>query len=231
MNKNQNIKGYILIDKPCGWTSFDCVSYVKRKYRFQKAGHAGALDPIASGLIIIMVNNATTWFDLLQKKIKIYEATLILGLSFDTQDITGNLIKFKEPDSLPDEKEVIKVLKCFEGETMQVPPAYSALKVKGKPAYEYARNGKHLVLPARKVFIERIELITYHFPYIRFRVFCKKGFYVRSLCEDIAKTLGCHGVLSFLRRIGQSGHSIRDASVISELSMNPESMLIKEQPV
>jgi tRNA pseudouridine55 synthase len=215
-----NPDGYFLIDKPEGWTSFDCVHFLKRFYGFKKVGHAGSLDPIATGLMVILVNNATRWFDALQKQSKIYETRLLLGVSFDTQDITGTLTEFRPPETEPSEKWVREMLQTFVGETLQTPPAYSALKVRGKPAYTYARQGEMLTLQKRPAFIHNIELLRYRFPEISFHVECKKGFYVRTLCSDLASKLGAAGVLCSLRRLAQSGHKIQEALSLERLPEN-----------
>ncbi len=212
--------GYFLINKPAGWTSFDCVQFLKHRYGFKKAGHAGSLDPIATGLMVILVNGATRWFDELQKRSKVYETRLLLGVSFDTQDITGTVTEFRPPETEPSETKVCEALQSFVGETLQTPPAYSALKVKGKPAYTYARKGEMLTLPGRPAFIHKIELLQYRFPEISFRVECKKGFYVRTLCFDLAGKLGAAGTLCALKRLAQSGHTLEEALSMDQLPEN-----------
>ncbi len=212
--------GYFLIDKPAGWTSFDCVHFLKHFYGFKKAGHAGSLDPIATGLMVILVNGATKWFDALQKHPKIYETRLLLGVSFDTQDITGVVTELRQPETEPSEGLVREALQTFVGETMQIPPAYSALKVHGKPAYAYARQGEMLTLPGRPVFIHKIKLLHYRFPEISFHLECNKGFYVRTLCFDLALKLGTAGVLCSLKRLAQSGHTVQEALSLEQLPEN-----------
>ena len=228
--KNKN-SGYLLFDKPCGWTSFDCVSYLKKKYHFSKMGHAGSLDPIASGLIIVMSDEATRWFDAFQKHPKIYDATLLLGVAFDTEDITGQITNFCSLPHIPAQADVECTLQSFVGSIIQRPPVYSAIKIQGRPAYEYARTGKNVEIPSRETFVEKIELIRYQFPHISFRVSCKKGFYVRTLCEDIARKLSTRGVLTSLRRISQAGHHVSEAFTLKTRPVIPDSVLKRTIPL
>ncbi len=218
--------GYVLINKPYGWTSFDCVSYIKRKYTLKKLCHAGTLYPIATGILLIMIGKATKYFDHFQKNIKAYDATLLLGAEFDSGDITGKLKEFSPPDFPPIKEVVLKALNNFIGETTQVPPQHSALKIKGKSAYKYAREGIDIKMTPRKVFIDKIDLLKYEFPHITFRIFCKKGFYVRSLCMDIAEKLHTKGVMTALSRIKQSGHSIEETRGLKDLPEDIEECIL-----
>jgi tRNA pseudouridine55 synthase len=177
-----------------------------------------------------MVNDATRWFDRLQKELKVYEATLLLGAGFDSQDITGTLERFSPPDGVPGRESLLEALESFTGETEQVPPVYSAIKIRGKPAYHYARKGKSPAMPARKVYIESMELLDYDFPHVTFRVACKKGFYVRSLCEDIAARLSTISVLSRLRRTAQSGHRVNEAVAPRNLPDDYRDLLVTRLP-
>ena len=222
--------GYVLLDKPSGWSSFDCVNFIKRKYNPKKAGHAGALDPIATGLIIIMLNGATRWFDLFHTQVKTYEAKMLLGVSFDTQDITGEITAFDPPPRIYTREEVLAALDCFKGDILQTPPVYSAIKIKGQPAYHYARNGQSLKMEPRPARVEQIELMDYHFPHISFRITCHKGFYVRSICEDIAVKLGTQGVLASLRRTRQSGYGVEQAFKVTSSPQDLNSILLLEKP-
>lgn len=222
--------GYLLFDKPCGWTSFDCVSFLKKKYHFNKAGHAGSLDPIASGLIIIMTEEATKWFDAFQKQSKIYEATLLLGVAFDTEDITGKITDFCSLPHIPAEGDVQCTLQSFVGTIVQRPPVYSAIKIQGRPAYEYARTGQNIEIPSRETYVEKIELIRYQFPHISFKITCKKGFYVRTLCEDIAKKLSTRGVLTSLRRLGQAGHHVTESFTLHTRPASIDSLIKRTLP-
>lgn len=194
-----------------GWTSFDCVRFLKNRYGLKKAGHAGTLDPIGTGLMLILVNEGTRLFNRLQEKDKIYEAVLLLGISFDTQDITGCISKWDPPKRVPKKDEISRVLESFKGESIQSPPLFSALKVKGKPAYYYARKGESVVLSPRKIHIDSIELQQYRFPHVFFKVKSGKGLYVRTLCQDIANKLETAGTLSGLRRLGQYKHHVNEA--------------------
>lgn len=193
-------------------------------------GHAGSLDPIASGLIIIMTEEATKLFDAFQKQSKIYEATLLLGVAFDTEDITGKITDFCSLPHIPAQADVEGTLQTFVGIIIQRPPAYSAIKIQGRPAYEYARTGQNIEIPSRETFVEKIELIRYDFPHITFRITCKKGFYVRTLCEDIARKLSTRGVLTSLRRISQAGHHVNEAFTLHERPVSLDSVLKRTLP-
>ena len=194
-------------------------------------GHAGSLDPIASGLIIIMIDEATKWFDIFQKHPKIYEASLLLGVSFDTQDITGKITEFCSLPHIPAEEDVQCTLQSFTGTVVQRPPVFSAIKIQGRPAYEYARTGQTVEIPSRETHVEKIELIRYRFPHISFKISCKKGFYVRTLCEDIAKKLSTRGVLTSLRRLSQAGHHVSEAFTLQTRPDSLESFIKQTLPV
>jgi len=209
--------GFFLVDKPLGWTSFDCVQCIKRRYRLKKVGHAGTLDPIASGLLIILVGGATRWFDQMQIGCKEYRTTLLLGASFDTQDITGKLLDLASPHELPDFACVQDTLNEFLGQSEQCPPVYSAIKIGGKPAYHYARKGNPIAPKKRLINIESIELENYTFPHIHFKVRSGKGMYVRTLCSDIAGRLGVPGSLAALERTRQGDYTLAEAQGLEAL--------------
>lgn len=215
-----DLSGYLLLNKPSGWTSFDCANFIKRKYKLKKTGHAGSLDPLAEGVLIIMVNDFTKYFDLFQNHNKSYLAKMLLGISFDSGDITGNIRNFNPLNNIPKEIEILNILNNFIGEHIQTPPKYSAIKINGLPAYKYALKGKNPDIKPRKTFIEKITLKEYLFPYITFEITCKKGFYVRSLCEDIASKLNTDGTLISLTRIEQSGHNLKEAIDLMNLPDN-----------
>jgi tRNA pseudouridine55 synthase len=213
---NQDIQGVILIDKAAAMTSAKMVSRVKSLLGLKKAGHAGTLDPFATGLMICFLNRATRLAAFLLHGTKTYEAVLELGISTDTQDFTGNPV---ESRPVPDfsTAHIEATFGAFTGTLLQTPPVYSALKHKGRPLYRYARRGKPVQKPPRRVTISKIELLDIRLPRIRFSVSCSAGTYIRTLCADIGKSLGCGGHLKSLRRIESCGFSVADAFTLEQL--------------
>lgn len=222
---DHNHTGYLLLDKPFGWSSFDCVRYLKKKYRIKKVGHAGTLDPAATGLLIVLFGKATKWFDHFQAEPKTYEAKLIFGCLFDTQDITGELLEFTSLEKYPSKLLVDKSLNNFLGPTTQRPPIYSALKVNGKPAYSYARKGQTVELASREINVSQIKCLNYQYPYLTFEVRSSKGMYVRTLCHDIAHQLGTIATMVNLVRTEQGGCNLKQAYSIDSLPEPDELVL------
>ena len=208
--------GLILIDKKEGVTSYDAVMLAKKTFHTRKVGHCGTLDPFASGLLIIGINQATKIMTFLEHDFKEYEATIKLGISTDTYDITGEVVNSSEIKTF-DENQLIEVLNSFLGEITQTPPIYSSIHIDGKKAYEYARNNETVEIPERQVTIHDIKLLGYDSESIKFYVKCSRGTYVRTLGVDIAKKLGNDGCLSTLRRISIGGISVSDANTYEEL--------------
>ncbi len=218
--------GIIVINKEQGYTSNDVVQIIKKKLN-EKVGHTGTLDPMATGVLPILVGKGTKCSKYILNHDKIYTATLKLGIKTDTGDITGNIIKEEKNlkniiEIVSNVQEIKKVLKSFEGEISQIPPMYSAIKVKGKKLYEYARSGQTVEISPRNIKIYNIELINtgkdknnekndLKEDEIIFRVKCSKGTYIRTLCEDIAEKLGTIGTMSKLNREKVGDFSIEDA--------------------
>ncbi|HBQ44073.1 MAG TPA: tRNA pseudouridine(55) synthase TruB [Thiomicrospira sp.] len=193
------VNGIVLLDKPAGVTSNGVLQQVRRFYSAKKAGHTGALDPFATGLLPICFGEATKVSGLLLDSDKRYIATLKLGEETDTGDKDGEIIQTLPVEKLTENK-LNDALKNFTGEIMQIPPMYSALKHKGKPFYEYARKGITIDRPARPITILSLTLISFSANIIKFEVHCTKGTYVRTLGEDIAKHLNTVGHLIALHR-------------------------------
>lgn len=205
----QKVDGIVLLDKPEGVTSNGLLQQVRRVYNAKKAGHTGALDPFATGLLPICLGEATKVSGLLLDANKRYQATLKLGVATDTADKEGQPV-LDAPIPVLDITNVTAVLQSLTGELEQVPPMYSALKYQGKPLYEYARQGIEIERPARRVTLFELTLLDLGTDEIRFEVFCSKGTYVRTLGEEIAVRLGTVGHLTQLRRI-QTGALMADA--------------------
>lgn len=216
--------GIIIIDKEKGKTSFDEIRKIRKEYNVKKVGHTGTLDPMATGVLPILIGEATKLSDYLMNHDKEYIATLTLGEKRSTGDSEGEIIEKKEVPIL-NENNVKRVLNSFLGEISQVPPIYSAIKVNGKKLYEYAREGKEVEIKPRKVKIFSINLINISENNISFKVHCSKGTYIRSLCEDISKKLGTVGYMSNLRRTRVGDFTLEDVGKIISI----EEILKKEQ--
>jgi len=202
-----NLNGIYIVKKPVGMTSYDVVRYFKKLCHTSKVGHAGSLDPFASGLLIIGVNEGTKILQFLENDVKEYIAELTLGKETDTLDTEGKVIKEKKVNKHSKE-EVEKVLKSFIGEYTQIPPKYSALKVNGKCLYEYARQGKEISIKSRLQHIYDIKLILLDKNKITFYVKCDKGTYIRVLGKDISNKINELGYLTNLERIRIGKHYI-----------------------
>ena len=192
------MNGVVVTDKPSGKTSYDVVEDVKRALSVRKAGHTGTLDPMATGVLPVCINEATKLVQFLSMDTKDYRATMLLGIRTDTQDIEGKIIARNEPNVGP--SDIANVFNRFIGKIEQIPPRYSAIKFKGKSLYKWTRKGIAIEPPPRIVEIYNIGIDELKLPYITFSVSCSKGTYVRSLCSDIGDILGCGACLASLRR-------------------------------
>jgi tRNA pseudouridine55 synthase len=213
---NKEINGVIVIDKPANITSAKVVAIIKKLFGAGKVGHAGTLDPEATGVLLCCINKATKLSRFFLTESKKYEAVLHLGVETDTQDATGKIISTSDELNFT-EKTIRAVFRQFEGTIEQVPPAFSALKHKGIPLYKLARKGKFVKKSSRHVFISYNKLLKINMPFISFKVCCSSGTYIRTLCSDIGKELACGGHLKKLRRIESSGFTINEAVNLSEL--------------
>lgn len=192
--------GILIIDKPTGITSHDVVDEVRRRLRTRRVGHAGTLDPMATGVLVVLVGKATKLASRYLDEQKEYLADIRLGISTDTGDKDGKITEQREVDSFSDDK-IRSVLKQFEGEIWQNPPPYSAIHYKGRRLYEWAREGKRFEGPPRRIKIDKIELVEYRHPTIRIHMVCSKGTYVRRLAEQMGEALGVPAHLENLRRL------------------------------
>lgn len=207
--------GIINVYKEAGYTSFDVVAKLRKILHIRKIGHTGTLDPDATGVLPICIGKATKVCDLLTNKDKTYTASLLIGKSTDTYDISGTVIKESEVNIT--EEEVLSVINSFVGDIKQIPPMYSAIKVNGKKLYELAREGKVIEREPRNVTIYNIEVIDISLPRVTMKIDCSKGTYIRSLCNDIGEKLGCHGCMESLIRDRVSDFDIEDAIYIEEI--------------
>lgn len=209
-------EGVILIDKEQGMTSFDVVAKIRRLFGTKQVGHTGTLDPMATGLLPVMVGRAVKASEFLSSFDKEYIATLKLGITTDTEDITGKILSKSE--DIPDFDTVKNAVMSFKGRITQIPPMYSALKVDGQKLCDLARKGVTVEREGRDVFIYDISVFkTEENDEYSINVSCSKGTYIRTLCADIGQALGCGGVMSSLRRTKTGGFDIKDAHTLSEL--------------
>lgn len=209
------MNGIILIDKPQDWTSHDVVAKLRGILHERRIGHSGTLDPLATGLLVVFVGRATRAVEFAEADSKEYIAGLRLGLSTDTQDISGNVIA--ECSDLPDEGAVRRAVNSFIGDIEQIPPMYSAIKIGGKKLYELARKGQSVERAPRKITVSSIEIIGRESGDYLLKIACSKGTYVRTLCNDIGASLGCGACMSSLRRISAGAFSVESAHSIDEV--------------
>lgn len=202
--------GILNLHKPADWTSRDVVNRVQRLVGRVKAGHAGTLDPLATGVLIVCVGHATRLISYVQRMPKTYCGTFLMGLSSDTEDTAGQVVPTGD-NVRPTADQLQAVLPEFVGQIEQVPPAYSALKVQGKRAYTLARGGQQVDLQARKIMIHRLRLLDYQYPQFTVEIDCGSGTYVRSLGRDIARRLGTEAVMSQLVRTAIGPFRLDDA--------------------
>lgn len=209
--------GIIVVNKEKGMTSHDVVNIARKALHTKKVGHAGTLDPDATGVLVLAVNKATKALQFLAADIKEYKAVLSLGIATDSYDRFGRIIDQKEFTGYTN---LEKTIESFRGDSMQMPPIYSAIKVNGKKLYEYARNNEYVRIEPRPVKIYEIEILKTYDRYIELRVLCSKGTYIRSLCFDIAKKLGYPGHMYALERTCSGHFTIAQACSIEQLKNN-----------
>jgi tRNA pseudouridine55 synthase len=231
------MQGYLLVDKPAGWTSFDVVNYVRRmvanaegkKPKNVKVGHCGTLDPFATGLLILLVGKDYTRRAMeLTKQDKTYEATITLGKTSTTGDPEGEIVEYSKQKVAREEIE--KVLEGFRGQIQQVPPQFSAIKINGQKAYDLARKGQVVEIPPRTVTIHELELVEYSYPELKIRTHVSSGTYIRTLAEDIGKALQTGAYCSQLRRTGIAQWSIQNAVSIEQLKAEPVAGMLQVFP-
>ena len=215
--------GIIIIDKPAGWTSMDVCGKLRGILKTKKVGHAGTLDPMATGVLPVFVGNATRAVSYAEGGDKEYVAGLRLGLTTNTQDTTGEVVA-ERPVSVT-RAQLEDVLARFTGEIDQVPPMYSAIKINGQKLYQLARKGQEIERPPRRVTIHELALLEPEDGDWRLRIRCSKGTYVRALCHDIGQALGCGGCMAALRRTMAAGFTLSDAVTLEQVQAEGEALL------
>ena len=209
------MNGIVIIDKPQGWTSQDVTARLRRVFNTRRIGHGGTLDPMATGVLPVFVGRATRGVEFFEHAEKTYETVLRLGLTTDTEDISGNVLT--EQDAFVTGEELEAVLEKFRGDILQVPPMYSALKINGQKLVDMARKGKTVERQPRPITIHELTLLGMEAEGIRLRVRCSKGTYIRTLCKDIGEALGCGGCMAALRRVQAGEYTIDEAVPLLQL--------------
>ncbi len=202
--------GIIVINKPNGITSHDVVDRIRRKFSMRRVGHAGTLDPLATGVLIILLGKSTKLFDKFVAFDKAYRATLILGMQTDSSDIQGKVLQ-KNPYEHITQENVEKIFSEFVGDLKQVPPMVSAVRHKGRKLYELARKGIQVERVPRNITIMKLAIERIEFPNVQFYMECSKGTYVRQLAQDIGDRLGCGACISQIERVKVGSFSIEDS--------------------
>jgi len=210
------VNGILILDKPAEISSAKALNQVKRSLRVKKAGHTGTLDPFATGVLTVCLNEATKLIPFLNEEYKEYEAILKLGERTDTQDLTGSVTDSVSEFSTSLE-EIKKAAEKYLGNTEQLPPDYSAVKIEGQRLYKYARKNIKVNKPKRKIHVEKIEILDYYKPFVRLFVRCSKGTYIRALADDIGEDLGVFAHLVELRRVKSGVFCIENSCNLSDL--------------
>ena len=209
------MNGIVIVDKPEGWTSQDVTARLRRVFGTRRIGHGGTLDPMATGVLPVFVGRATRGVEFFEHAEKTYETELLLGVTTDTEDVTGTVLTRQPVCVAPEQLD--GVLTRFRGEIMQVPPMYSALKVNGQKLCDLARKGKEVERQPRPVTIHELTLLSREGDVLRLRVRCSKGTYIRTLCKDIGEALLCGGCMQALRRVQAGEYAISEAVPLQEL--------------
>ena len=219
------MNGIVIVDKPQGWTSQDVTARLRRVFNTRRIGHGGTLDPMATGVLPVFVGRATRGVEFFEHAEKIYEATIRLGLTTDTEDVTGEVLSQQEVSI--SEEEFLGILPQFRGKIQQIPPMYSALKVNGQKLCDLARKGKEVERQPREIEIFQLDCLEFDRDTARLRVHCSKGTYIRTLCKDIGQALGCGGCMAALRRVTAGEYTIEESVPLQELldAQRPEEHL------
>ena len=219
------MNGIVIGDKPQDWTSQDVTARLRRVFNTRRIGHGGTLDPMATGVLPVFVGRATRGVEFFEHAEKTYETVLRLGLTTDTEDITGTVLTRQDVNVTAQQAE--RALEAFRGEIFQIPPMYSALKVGGQKLCDLARKGKEVERKPRPITIHELTLLEQGENTLRLRVRCSKGTYIRTLCKDIGEALGCGGCMAELRRVTAGEYTIEEAVPLQELldAQEPEKYL------
>ena len=216
------MSGIMLVDKPQGWTSHDVCQYVKKNFRVQKVGHGGTLEPFATGLLVLYIDESTKLAGQSLNHEKVYEGSLHLGVETSTGDPDGEIVSEGQVDQNLTPEAIQKVFDEFLGKGFQIPPMTSAVKQKGVPLYKLARKGKVVARESRPVEIFELKVLKFESPFVQFRTKVSKGTYIRVLAEQIGRRLGSGASLESLRRISSGPYHIENAKPVTGLTINDE---------
>ncbi|HBT17306.1 MAG TPA: tRNA pseudouridine(55) synthase TruB [Firmicutes bacterium] len=228
-----SVDGFLIINKPMGYTSHQVVVEIRKILHERRVGHTGTLDPMATGVLVIAVGSSTRLISFLNEEKKLYRAKLVLGLTTDTQDLTGRVLSAK-PETAVDPGIIRAALSRFSGEQEQIPPMYSAIKVQGQPLYKLARAGKEIPREKRKITIFRLELEDDLLPVYGFKegphlvIECSRGTYIRTLCHEIGKYLSCGGCMGELIRLASGPFFLQKALTLDQLQQTVKSRGVTE---
>lgn len=212
----KEIEGVLLVDKPIGMTSHDVVYRLRRKLQIQRIGHAGTLDPLATGVLVMLIGKATRISQYLISVDKVYEGEATLGVTTNSQDAEGEVMETRPVPPLTEE-QVREVMKTFLGDQYQTPPMFSAIKVGGVPLYKKAREGEEVEREPRFIRVAAFDLLSFALPKLTFRLACTKGTYVRTVAKDLGDKLGCGAHLSALRRTGSGKFTIDQCTTLDAI--------------
>lgn len=226
-----DVDGLLLVDKPAGCTSHDVVARVRRNFGIKKVGHGGTLDPMATGLLVILVGRGTKLSDRVMGADKTYEGTLHLGVLTDSQDSDGQVVEERDASRVTADQLAV-AMRRFTGDLMQTPPMLSAIKQAGVPLYKLARKGKTVEREPRLIHLYEFSLMAFRPPFVDFRLRCTKGTYVRTLAADLGEVLGCGAHLSALRRTASGRFRLDDAVTLQALcALTPDALAERLIPV
>jgi tRNA pseudouridine55 synthase len=225
MSSGDPFDGILLVDKPAGPTSHDVVHHIRRHFKLKKVGHGGTLDPAATGLLVILLGRGTRVSNRFMSSDKTYEGTLRLGITTDSQDADGNILRKVDPSGITRE-QLEAAMAPFKGDMFQTPPMVSAVRINGVQLYKLARQGEEVERKPRFIHLFEFRLLNFTPPYASFVLRCSKGTYVRTICHDIGEALGVGAHLSQLRRTESAGYDVRQATPFEALlSMNQVDLL------
>ena len=216
----REMEGVLLVDKPKGMTSHDVVYRLRRKLQMKRIGHAGTLDPMATGLLIMLIGKATRISQYLISIDKVYEGEVTLGVTTNSQDAEGEVMETRPVPPLTEE-QVREAMTTFLGDQYQMPPMFSAIKIGGVPLYKLARKGEEVVREPRFIRVASLDLRSFASPKLTFNLACTKGTYVRTIAHDLGNKLGCGGHLSALRRTGSGQFTIAQCTTLDDIEKMP----------
>lgn len=210
------MNGILVVDKPANITSHDIVDIIREKLNIRKVGHAGTLDPLATGVLVVLIGRATKLSNRLTTSDKEYKVVCLLGTKTDTDDLEGRILRKSSPGNIS-KKKLNEALAKFKGKIKQKVPRFSAMKMRGKKLYELARKNKNFKLPEKEITIYKIEVLDFKLPEIKLKINCSKGTYIRSICRDLGEMLGCGGCADKLRRTKSFPFSEEEATDLNKI--------------